>query len=100
MAFPGRYFTFSNILNRLMMMFVQYIVRPKLTRHMSASWSSHNLSPTLPSKFGMLLGGRGSSLYHDIADQGAQGTREVKKLSKHRETAADHMQMKRTSERV
>lgn len=30
----------------------------------------------------------------------AQGTREVKKLSKHRENAADHAQMKQTSRRV
>lgn len=39
-------------------------------------------------------------MYHEMALGAAQGIREVKKLSKQRERAADHAQMKRTSESV
>lgn len=46
------------------------------------------------------MDGLGSSLYHDIKDSEAQGITEVKKLSKQRERAADHAQIKSTSERV
>lgn len=35
-----------------------------------------------------------------MADAEAHGIREVKKLSKHSDSAADHAQMKRTSDRV
>jgi hypothetical protein len=39
-------------------------------------------------------------LYHDIVDADAHGIIEVKKLSKQSDSAADHAQMKKTSERV
>lgn len=39
-------------------------------------------------------------LYHEMALSAAQGIREVKKLSKQSERAADHAQIKRTSESV
>lgn len=48
----------------------------------------------------MGLGGRGSLLYHDVLDGEAHGTRDVKKLSKQRERAADQAQINKTSERV
>ena len=47
-----------------------------------------------------MLGGRGSSLYHDRLVADAQGMREVKKLSKQRENAADQAHMKKTSDKV
>ena len=43
---------------------------------------------------------RGISLYHEVADSGAQPRTEVKKLSKQRERAADQAQIKKVSERV
>ena len=48
----------------------------------------------------MSLGGRGSLLYQDMLDGDAQGTKEVKKLSKHSDSAADQAQMSRTSDNV
>ena len=45
-------------------------------------------------------GGLDSWLYHDVADGGAQGINDVKKLSKAIESAADQRQMKRTSTKV
>lgn len=45
-------------------------------------------------------GPRGISLYQEILDAEVQGTTDVKKLSKHRESAADHAQMNSTSKRV
>ena len=48
----------------------------------------------------MSLGGRGSLLYQEVLDGDAQGIREVKKLSKHRDSAADQSQMNRTSDKV
>ena len=48
----------------------------------------------------MSLGGRGSRLYQDVLDGDAQGTKEVKKLSKHKDSAADQTQMSRTSDNV
>lgn len=68
--------------------------------HIKASWSSQMRSPMPPSKVGSPLDGRGSSLYHDVLDGDAQGTSEVKKLSKQSDRAADQAQMNRTSERV
>lgn len=96
----GVYFTFSKIRKRLMTRLMQYIMSPMPTRIMRDSWSSQIWSPVLPSKEGMLLGGRGSSLYHDIRLHDTHGIIEVKKLSKDRESAADQAQMNKTSERV
>lgn len=48
----------------------------------------------------MSLGGRGNSLYQDVLDWDAQGTKEVKKLSKHRDSAADQAQMSKTSDNM
>jgi hypothetical protein len=39
-------------------------------------------------------------LYQDIVDAEAHGIIDVKKLSKQRDSAADHAQMKKTSKRV
>lgn len=92
--------TFSNIRKRLITKLLQYIRRPTPTRHIKASWLSQRISPTLPSNVGRFLAGRGSSLYQEVADGEAHGTREVKKLSKHRERAADQAHIKSTSNSV
>ena len=76
---------------------MQYMMSPTPTRMISVSWSSHSRSPALPSKFGSGEAGRGSSLYQSEEDADAQGIREVKKLSKQRESAPDHAQMNTTS---
>lgn len=80
----------------------QYIMRPTPTKQMSATWSSHNVSPTPPSKPFTLFGrvGRGSWLYHEMSEADAQGIGDVKKLSKQRASADDHAQMKTTSKSV
>ena len=80
----------------------QYIIRPTPTKQIRATWSSHNVSPTPPSKPVTPFGrdGRGSWLYHEISEADAQGIREVKKLSKQRARADDHAQMKTTSKSV
>jgi len=48
----------------------------------------------------MSSGGRGILLYHAVAEAEAHGISDVKKLSKHSDSAADHAQIKRTSESV
>lgn len=74
---------------------------PTPTRQINASWQSHSVSPTLPSS--ALRGeglGFGIWLYQAMLAGDAQGMREVKKLSKQRDKAADHAQIKHTSRRV
>ncbi len=93
-----RILTFSMIRNKLIMRLKQYVRRPKATRQISATWSPHISCPTdVSSGSG---GGWGSLLYHDMLDGDAQGMSDVKKLSKQRERAADHAQIKSVSERV
>lgn len=83
-----------------MIRLMQYMAKPTPTRQMSESWSSQILSPTLPSKVGKLLGGRGRLLYHAICCGDAHGIKDVKKLSNESESAADQAHMNRTSESV
>lgn len=96
---PGWYLTFSKMRKRLMTRLTQYIINPMPTRMIRTTWWSQILSPT-PPRSGRGVFRWGIWLYHDVDDGEAQGTREVKKLSKHKERAADHAQTNRTSVRV
>jgi hypothetical protein len=73
------YFTFWKILNKLMTRLVQYMSKPKNTRHTSATWSLHIVSPALRGSLLVAGGdGGGSSSYHDSREWRAHGMGEVK----------------------
>ena len=98
----GWYLTFSKIRKSEMKRLKQYIKRPTPTKQMRATWSSHSVSPTPPSKPLTPLGrlGRGSWLYQEMLEGDAQGIKEVKKPSNESASAEDHAQIKTTSNRV
>lgn len=94
------YLTFSNIRYKLITRLVQYATKPTPTRMIKAICERQMSVPVAPSTLGILYSGRGNSLYHDMLEAEAQGTRDVKKLSKQSEREADQAQMKRTSDKV
>jgi hypothetical protein len=81
--------------------FMQYMSRPMPTRTMRKTWSLHRWWRTASggTREGSSVG-RGSSLYHAIARSDAHGSGDVKKLSKHSESAAAHAQIRPTSKSV
>ena len=80
-----------------MIRLMQYMISPRPTRQIRASWFLQILGPTLPTSG--IVGGGGSSLYHSFPSS-EQGMTEVKKLSKHNDNAADHAHMKSISSNV
>jgi hypothetical protein len=77
------------------------MTNPNPTRYIRANWLSQIEELELLSRASSCgIDGLERLLYHDVLDQAAHGTRDVKKLSKHSESAADHAQMNNTSKRV